>query len=482
MTARLGKIATWVAMPTVASLTRMEENGFRLDVPWAKERLKVEEERRDGGLDKMAELFGQDRSRASSAATSNWFKEFTSRAVAEDKLRIISMTKNGNAQWNKGVLAKLTRQGFETAALVRDQRVGGKLAEYLNSWLGFVSPDGRIHANYNVGRVSTGRLSSSNPNMQQVTKSLRPAFIPSDGYYIADFDFSQVELRVGAFVSRCQPMIDAFNDNQDLHRVLAQRIVEDRNRRDNDRARELTAMIAAGRRVDSHDLKWLTDVYVEKPEKVALEDIDPKDRQGAKSANFGLLYLQSAEGYREYAESVYGVVLTLQEAAQFHAAFFEQWKGMHEWHERTKAQVRRDGYIVSPIGRVRRLPGIWDSNEWVRSEAERQAVNSPVQGLASDLMQLAAADIQGLLPGTKAVPNVRLVATVHDSIVAELPRDNWKSAAIEVQARMERSGEWLKKLGVTFDVPIRADYSVGTRWSWDDVQHPEDYPAIDSAA
>lgn len=432
VTARLGSVATWIAMPTVASLTRMEQNGFRLDVEWTRAELVEQSRRREEALDRMAARYGQDRSRATSAATSLWFKAFAEEAMKRDELRMLSMTKNGNAQWNKAVLGKLARQGYEVAQLVLEQRDAAKRAEFLTSWLSYARSDGKIHARYNVGRVATGRLSSSEPNMQQVSKKLRVAFVPSEGYVIADFDFSQIELRVAAFIARCEPMIQAFQEGQDLHRLLG---------------------------------SYITG----KPP----EEVTAEDRQRAKAANFGLLYLQSPAGFRNYAEDTYGVILTEQEAVQMHAAFFERWTGMAEWHSRTIAAVRRDGYIVSPVGRVRRLPNIWDANSFYAGEAERQAVNSPVQGLASDLMQMAGADIQGLLPGTTAVPGVRLVATVHDSIVAELPISTWREAAEEVARRMENSGAWLRKLGVDFDVPIVADFAVGTRWSLSDVSHPE---------
>lgn len=486
LTARLGHVATWVSMPTVASLTKMEQHGFRLDVPWSRDRLAVEVGRREGGLDLMAARYGQDRATASAAATSNWFKAFTSKAVEADDLRIGSMTRNGNPQWNKGVLRRQAARGSEVAEIILEQRRGTKLAEYLSAWLGFVRADGKIHANYNAGRVSTGRLSSNWPNMQQVTKELRPAFIPSPGYVLADFDFSQLELRVAAFVARCVPMIEAFHRGDDLHKLLGVTIVSSRNVTENQRARQVQLFLSSPdrfarvndkRRADGKqafsepspsEITRFKD-WVFLPDEVSVDDITAYERQKAKSANFGLLYLQAAEGFRDYAEDNYGVTMSMDEAYRIHSAFFEKWEGMHDWHEETKRKVRRDGYIVSPIGRVRRLPGIWDGNQWREAEAERQAVNSPVQGTGSDLMQMAAADIQGLLPGTKAVPGVRLVATVHDSIVAELPEGNWLELAEEIRIRMERSGEWFRKLGVDFDVPIVADYGVGTRWSLTDV-------------
>jgi DNA polymerase I-like protein with 3'-5' exonuclease and polymerase domains len=488
-TARFGPLATWIGMPTVASLTRMEQNGIRLDVPWCQSRLEEEQEREVTNLAKMASVYPDIsellHKEPSHAATSLWFKEFTKRGVADGKLRIISMTRNGNPQWNKGVLAKLDRQGYELGTFIRQARVGGKLSEYLSSWLNGVASDGKIHTTYKAGYVVTGRLSSQNPNMQQVTKSLRPAFIPSEGYYLADFDFSQLELRVAAFIAQCVPMLEAFARGEDLHRLLGAKIVSDRNRRDNAKAEQVR--LAVNRNlpgITDRDLEWLRqfDTHGPLPEDVAPADVSAKDRQAAKSANFGLLYLQSAEGFRGYAESVYGVVLTPAEAAQFHAAFFEQWVGMHEWHEKTRQQLRRDGYVTSPVGRVRRLPGIWSGVEYLMEEATRQAVNSPVQGTGSDLMQVALADCQGLLPGTEAVPGVRFVATVHDSIVAELPIDSWRETSAEIVHRMETSGRWFKKLGVDFDVPIVADFGVGTRWSWTDISDPagfaEDHPEL----
>jgi len=485
LTARLGTIATWVAMPTVASLTKIEQNGFRLDTGWARSRLQEDEKVARELLEELAGRYPMTTaSKPSMHATSLWFKEFTQRAVDLGELRITAMTERGNPRWSKGVLGRQARQGYEVAEKILLQRNAEKRAEFLRSWLEHTRSDGRIHARYNVGRVATGRLSSSGPNMQQVTKKLRPAFIPSDGYYLADFDFSQIELRVAAFVSRCEPMLQAFNDGLDLHRLLGQRIVADRNKGINARARDIIARrdaeaAARERGVPSsslaptrEELHWL-ESYVPMDENPSLEDVTPAERQGAKSANFGLLYDQSAHGYREYAEDVYGVVLTEEEAVAFHAAFFDQWKGMKEWHQKMKAFVRRNGYTISPIGRVRRLPNIWSGNSYLEGEAERQAINSPVQGFASDLMQLAAADIQGLLPGSKAVPGVRLVATVHDSIVAELPIESWRECAEEIKRRMEGVGRWVKRLGVELDVPIVADYDVGTRWSLNDVSNPE---------
>lgn len=444
--ARLGKLAVWVQMPTVKSLTRLEQRGFMLDVPWVEETLAGDREIKVTALDQMAEMYGMDRKSASTAPTSHWFRDWATRAVENGDLIVTAMTPSGQPQWTRGVLTRQARQGSEAAALVLKQRKSTKRAEYLSGWLQQVTPAGLIHARYNTGSVATGRLSSSEPNMQQVTKALRPAFIPRPGYVIADFDYSQIELRVAAFISRCEPMIQAFREGKDLHRMLAQQVIKVRENR-----------------------------------VVTLDEVDAEERQGAKAGNFGLLFGMGVYGFREYAETAYGVIMTLEEASAIHRAFFDTWAGMREWHARQMALVHRDGYIASPLGRIRRLPGIWDGNDKVVSFNERAAINTPVQGMASDLMQLSLASIQGMLPGDigmDAIEGVHPVATVHDSIVLELPEDRWESLAYRVAERMQTLDKVLAKMGITFDVPLVADYSVGTRWSLSDVSSPDQPPAV----
>lgn len=261
---------------------------------------------------------------ASFAPTSHWFRAWTEYMVELGHLKIAAMTKNGNPQWNKAVLIRQSRSGSEVATRLLKYRSAVKQMEFLNAWLGYVRDDGAIHAQYNVGSLITGRLSSQEPNVQQITKVLRPAFVPRPGYVIADFDYSQIELRVAAFLSRCIPMIEAFQRGDDLHTMLAGRITGKMN---------------------------------------VLDRVTPDERQKGKSANFGLLYEMSAGGFRTYAETVYDVSFTWEEAHEIHRAFFEMWNGMREWHNRSKTRAHQTGQIVSPIGRVRRLPGIFSNHD-----------------------------------------------------------------------------------------------------------------------
>ena len=426
--ARLGLLATYCAMPTVATLTAVEQRGILLDRDWVETELVDRRDRVAVLTAELAERYGADPDGASFVATSTWFLDWAENAVAQGDLVVAEMTPTGRPRWSKAVLVRQSRAGSKVAARLLELRSAAKQGEYLASWLTWQARDGAIHATYHAGRVVTGRLSSADPNMQQVTSGLKPAFVPRPGYVFADLDYSQIELRVAAFISRCAPMIEAFRRDDDLHRLLASRITG-------------------------------------KPP----AEITPVERYGGKSANFGLLYGMSAPGFREYAENVYDVSYTLDEAAAMRDAFFATWVGIEEWHAATLAKVRRTGQVSSPIGRVRRLPDITAHSDYLVGAAERAAINSPVQGFASDLMQMAAASIEGTLPGVDPVAGASIVGTVHDSILAEVPEDDWQNVTLECQARMTSIPEYLTRLDCDFDVPLVAAATVGTRWGQSDV-------------
>ena len=281
---------------------------------------------------------------------------------------------------------------------------------------------------------------NSEPNLQQVSAKLKGSYVPSKGYYLAEIDYSQIELRVAAMVSECVPMIEAFQRGDDLHRLLGQRILQGEENREAERQ---------GREART----------------ILLEDVTPADRQKAKSANFGLLYGMGPEGFQRYAETAYGVEMSLSEAHEVHQTFFDMWVGLTDWHDRQMQFAGRYGYVESPIGRVRRLPNVWSRRPDLSSEAERQAINSPVQGLGSDIMQCAAASIEGRLAGHKPVAGARLVGTVHDSVVIEVQASRWEEVVEECLDRMtEGVVPVLERLGMKFTVPLGAEAAVGVRW------------------
>ena len=440
--ARLGKVATYVAMPTVKTLTKVEQRGFLLDVDWVHAKIEEMDALRLKACEDILGLYGTEPAPApakngvTTAATSKWFQGFVAQAIEAGDLRVTARTDSGNAQWNKAVLIAQQRQGSPAADALLRHRDATKTLEFLRSWLELRDPDNVIHATYNVGFVKTGRLSSSNPNVQQISSRLKPAFIPRPGHVLLDLDYSQVELRVAAFISRSQPMIEAFQRGDDLHRLLAAKI--------------------AGK---------------------APEDVTSLERKRAKAGNFGLLYGMSPGGFQSYAATAYDVSLTLAEAQAVHSAFFEMWDGMRQWHERAKRRAYERGYVTSPIGRTQWLSDLYSKSSFKSSHAERNALNSPVQGFGSDLMQMAAASIMGTLPGypLPRVEGAHVVATVHDEICIEVPQDRWQEILIECKRRMEDVNTFLRPLDCQMDVPIVAGPSAGTRWGVHDL-HDEDDP------
>ena len=440
--ARLGKVATYVAMPTVRTLTKVEQRGFLLDVDWVHAKIEEMDALRLKACEDILGLYGTAPAPApakdgvTTAATSKWFQGFVAQAIEAGDLRVTARTDSGNAQWNKAVLIAQQRQGSPAADALLRHRDATKTLEFLRSWLELRDPDNVIHATYNVGFVKTGRLSSSNPNVQQISSRLKPAFIPRPGHVLLDLDYSQVELRVAAFISRSQPMIEAFQRGDDLHRLLAAKI--------------------AGK---------------------APEEVTSMERKRAKAGNFGLLYGMSPGGFQAYAATAYDVSLTLAEAQAVHSAFFEMWDGMRQWHERSKRRAYERGYVTSPIGRTQWLSDLYSKSSFKASHAERNALNSPVQGFGSDLMQMAAASIMGTLPGypLPRVEGAHVVATVHDEICIEVPEDRWQEILVECKRRMEDVNTFLRPLDCQMDVPIVAGPSAGTRWGVHDL-HDEDDP------
>lgn len=440
--ARLGKVATYVAMPTVKTLTKVEQRGFLLDVDWVRAKIEEMDALRLKACEDILGLYGTAPAPApakdgvTTAATSKWFQGFVAQAIEAGDLSVTARTDSGNAQWNKAVLIAQQRQGSPAADALLRHRDATKTLEFLRSWLELRDPNNVIHATYNVGFVRTGRLSCASPNLQQCASSLKPAFIPRPGHVLLDLDYSQVELRVAAFISRSQPMIEAFQRGDDLHRLLAAKI--------------------AGK---------------------APEDVTSLERKRAKAGNFGLLYGMSPGGFQSYAATAYDVSLTLAEAQAVHSAFFEMWDGMRQWHERAKRRAYERGYVTSPIGRTQWLSDLYSKSSFKSSHAERNALNSPVQGFGSDLMQMAAASIMGTLPGypLPKVEGAHVVATVHDEICIEVPEDRWQEILVECKRRMEDVNTFLRPLDCQMDVPIVAGPSAGTRWGVHDL-HDEDDP------
>ncbi len=429
---RLGDYQAQVMLPAVNTITRMEERGITLDLAWCEAKLaECDATVADAlwALDDMLTAAWPDieekldestrtalEGPVSYEPTAGYFKAWATAMVEAGQLRVGAITKGGQASWSKEVLGRQERAGSPAAAQLLAYRRAGNAAQFIRSWLELVSAQGTMHSTYNYYRVVTGRLSCQDPNLQQVNKDLRPAYRARPGFILADADYSQIELRCAAHVSGCEPMINAFLRDEDLHTLMASII-----------------------------------------NRCPLSEVTEEMRQEAKAGNFGFLYGMGAHKFVTYAEDTYGVKFTEEQAVAVREAFFSTWAGMQEWHNRAAELCRRDGYVKSPLGRIRRLPDIWSPDDYTASAAARQAINSPVQSFASDLTLLAANKIERLGLGFP-------LALVHDAIVVEVEESRGRELALGIKAAMEDLSTELKRLGVEMRVPLKADVKLGVHW------------------
>lgn len=258
-------------------------------------------------------------------------------------------------------------------------------------------------------------------NLQQTPRDplLRGLFGATPGYDFIEADYSQIELRVVAFISRDPTMISLFQTGQDIHRITAIEVLH-------------------------RDPK------------------DKEERKKAKAVNFGFVYGMGAPKFQHTAFMKYGLELPVEECVRYRKAFFNKYSGLQPWHNRQRRLVRKYGQVSSPLGRVRHLPDIYSPDEGVRAEAERQAINSPIQSFASDMNLLAM-----ILLGEKFKRlglDAHILGTVHDATLFECPKNQTAQVLPLIKDTMENLPLY-QKFGVRLDVPILADLKVGSHWA-----------------
>lgn len=296
-----------------------------------------------------------------------------------------------------------------------------------------------VHTTFKLTGTRTGRLSSGKPdadkitgvrkqdirgvNMQQVPRDefVRGVFGAPSGFWFVEADYSQIELRVAAFLAQEPTMLHLYNTGQDIHMAMAMRMTG-------------------------------------KP----ASEITKEERKRAKAVNFGFLYGMGWFKFVATAWSNYGIHVSEEESKAFRRSFFDQFRMLPKWHAKQRSLVDRYGYVVSPFGRIRHLPDIRSRDRDVRAEAERQAINSPVQSFASDMALWSMVRIQRRfdIMGLKACP----IGTVHDAINFEVPEDEMKYALPVIKETMEDTDPLKDIFGIDLNVPIIADVKVGHHW------------------
>lgn len=334
------------------------------------------------------------------------------------------MTNGGQPQINQSQLEEWSKEGKHEIldVLLRYNKLTKQL-QFVDKWEELSQYDGKLHPSFNI-TADTGRTTCKNPNIQQVPQesTLRNVITCPKGRKFIEVDMSQAELRVASIFSEDENMIHAYQSGSDLH----QKTME---------------LIKGGKKPknDQEAKKWRTE---------------------AKSANFGLLYGMSAKTYQEYAKG-YGMNITLEEAEDIRDDFFNSYPKLLDMHKKFVEYAKKYGYTYSPIGRKRFLPNLQSKNWKDVSEAERQAINTPVQGFASDLVISALADI--LEDESLDKSKYKIIGSVHDAILVEADEDVAEEYAKKVKEHMENPSI-LELCDIEITVPLVADIEIGSAW------------------
>ena len=313
------------------------------------------------------------------------------------------------------VLEGLIDQGNDLPARVLDWRQLAKLkSTYSDALMEQTNPDtGRVHTSYSQGAVSTGRLASSRPNLQNIPvrteegRKIRKAFIADKGMVLLSADYSQIELRLLAHVAEIDALKDAFHAGQDIHALTASQVFGD-----------------------------------------PVEGMDPMVRRKAKAINFGIIYGISAFGLARQ------LGIENSEARAYIDAYFEKYPGIADYMERTKEQARQQGFVTTLFGRKCHIKSINEKNPNVRGLGERAAINAPIQGGAADIIKRAMIRLPGALgqAGLKA----RMLLQVHDELIFEVPAKELDATRDLVKTVMEGAAH--------LDVPLIVDTGAGDNW------------------
>jgi len=322
-------------------------------------------------------------------------------------------TATGQVSTSKDVLAELAVD-YEIAQFIIDYRELDKLrATYADSLPKMINTDGRIHGVLSQTVAVTGRLSSTEPNLQNIPvrtelgQRIRRAFIPEKGNKLISADYSQLELRILAHITKDPVMLEAYLNNEDIHAK--------------------TARLVFGA-TDEKDLK--------------------EKRRLAKIVNFGIAYAVEAFGLSQR------VGISKAEARKVIDDYFATYKGIREYMDRIPEEAREKGYVTSLFGRRRYFPGIKDRNFAVRSRAEREAINMPIQGTASDIVKIAMINVFYALK--KEGLQTRMIMQVHDELLFESPEAEVKKATEIIKREMEAAA--------VLDVPLIAEIGAGDNW------------------
>merc|ERR1711965_1257416 len=402
------KLLQNIEYPLVHVLSRVEQNGAKIDKDKLKEHSKELSE-------KIADLTTQAYKISGEEFNLDSPKQLLEVLYEKLKLPVLKKTPKGQPSTNEETLQRLSEE-YELPKIILQYRTLAKLkSTYTDSLIRIENPSSkRIHTSYQQAVTSTGRLSSTEPNLQNIPiktaegRRIREAFVPDKNNILISADYSQIELRIMAHLSKDKNLINAFNKGLDVHSATAAEVFG-----------------------------------------VNLDAVTQDQRRSAKAINFGLMYGMSAFGLTRQLD------IPRAEAQKYVDTYFERYTGVKDYMANTKAQAKEDMFVETIMGRRLYLNEINAANGLRRQAAERAAINAPLQGSAADIIKKAMIDIDAFL--NKEMPEVKMIMQVHDELIFEAPKNN----AEEVLNLMKEMMEGAVKL----DIPLIADAAIGQNWN-----------------
>ena len=415
---RSARIFAFLMMPAANALVDIEQNGVQVDWErWVERGGEVERKCNvlDGAMRKrIPEDKREEFNFNSPQQIARWLFE-------DLGLPSLRETRTGRDSTDRSVLHQLKRQSKEVQALLKYRKLDKYRTTYIGPWADHVDKNYRMHPSYKLFGTVTGRLSAENPNLQQTPrdKMIRSIIGARRGYLLVEADYSQIELRIAAMLAHERNMLRTFLAGEDIHKN--------------------TAMGITGRAPDK---------------------ITGEERSLAKPVNFGFVYGMGARKFVTYARDEYDLEISEEDAERFRRKFFATYPALRAWHERQRRLVHRYHRVTSPLGRTRHLPDILSGDSGIVSEAERQAINSPVQSTASDLMLIALVKLQEL----SHTNPFSIVGSIHDAILFEIMKRHLKTMLPLIHSVMVDMEPARRMFGARIDVPIECDLTVGSHW------------------
>ena len=407
-TGRLAEVYDKIDRPLLGVLSRMERRGALVDAG-----LLAEQSRElADGMEGLAERAFDAAGEAFNLGSPKQLQE-----ILYDKLEMPALrkTQKGQRSTAEPVLQELASRGYELPAIILEHRSLSKLkSTYTDSLPHEINQrTGRIHTSYNQAVAATGRLSSADPNLQNIPirtaegRKIRQAFVPPPGKKLVAADYSQIELRIMAHLSGDAGLLRAFESGDDIHRATAAEVFG-----------------------------------------CALEEVSDDQRRSAKAINFGLIYGMSAFGLGQQ------LGVTRRVAEDYIARYFQRYPQVHVFMERTRAQAGDDGFVETHFGRRLYLPEINDRNRMRRQAAERAAINAPMQGTAADIIKRAMVAVDAFCGDSDL--DAAMIMQVHDELVLEVAEDDVAKTVTEVTARMRDAAD--------LSVELVVDVGIGDNW------------------